>query len=67
MPDMSEDKFEAWLRNQPGVYPTVWEIEFARKAWHARGELEKSNVTPIVTPNVTDHICLADELSEGFD
>lgn len=47
-----DDKFDNWLRKQPGVYPTIWEIELARKAWDARGELEKPNVTPNVTENI---------------
>ena len=51
MLDMNE-KFEEWLRKQPGVYPTIREIELARKAWDARGELEKSNVAPNVTDNI---------------
>lgn len=35
------DKFNEWLRNQPGVYPTVWEIALARKAWNAAIESQK--------------------------
>ena len=35
------DKFDEWLRSQPGVYPTVWEIALARKAWSAAIESQK--------------------------
>jgi len=35
------NEFEKWLRIQPGVYPTVWEIALARKAWDAAIESTK--------------------------
>ena len=35
------DEFEEWLKNQTGTYPTIWEIELARKAWNAAIESVK--------------------------
>ena len=39
--DTNPDEFDKWLRSQSGVYPTIREIAFGRKAWNAAIESQK--------------------------